>query len=390
MRRTVHQLSLSLLAIVALSLVALGVFLSKGNPETVQASAPFAVPDAQKPDNSQCLACHTQPDQVHALPNGDMVSLTIDSQSYDQAIHANLACQVCHTNITEFPHPENAAQSAREYTLQYKDTCNQCHEEQANQVHDNAHAALAQAGNPNTPICADCHDPHTQLPIQKDANGDPAAVENSKIAETCAKCHSGIVNDYRNSVHGQGLAEKNPDIPACHDCHGIHDLSNARSEEFRLNSPQLCATCHTRADIMDKYGISTNVLSTYVADFHGTTVTLFRHEDPSLPTNKPVCYDCHGVHNIAAVDDPERGLEMKANLLITCQKCHPDASENFPASWLSHYNASPTKFALVYYVDLFYRIFVPSVLGVMALIVLTDVLRRTGITRRKNHNTKEG
>ena len=32
--------------------------------------------------------------------------------------------------------------------------------------------------------------------------------------------------------------------------------------------------------IMDKYGISTQVLNTYVADFHGTTVTLFEKQSP--------------------------------------------------------------------------------------------------------------
>ncbi len=53
---------------------------------------------------------------------------------------------------------------------------------------------------------------------------------------------------------------------------------------------------------MDKYGISTQVLNTYVADFHGTTVTLFEKQSPDAQTNKPVCYDCHGVHDIAATD----------------------------------------------------------------------------------------
>ena len=49
---------------------------------------------------------------------------------------------------------------------------------------------------------------------------------------------------------------------------------------------------------MNKYEISTEVFDTYVADFHGTTVILFEHQDPNVETNKAVCYDCHGVHNI--------------------------------------------------------------------------------------------
>ena len=53
---------------------------------------------------------------------------------------------------------------------------------------------------------------------------------------------------------------------------------------------------------MQKYGISTEVFNTYVADFHGTTVTLFERQHPDQPTNKAVCTDCHGVHDIQARD----------------------------------------------------------------------------------------
>jgi hypothetical protein len=81
---------------------------------------------------------------------------------------------------------------------------------------------------------------------------------------------------------------------------------------------------------MGQYDISTDVFNTYVADFHGTTVTLFDHqgfedEDPLFRTNMAVCSDCHGVHNIMATDDPHAGIAIKENLLITCQECHPDA-----------------------------------------------------------------
>jgi hypothetical protein len=43
---------------------------------------------------------------------------------------------------------------------------------------------------------------------------------------------------------------------------------------------------------------------------------------------------------------------------------------------MSHYVASPTKNPLVYYVNLFYKFFIPSVLGGMTLFVITDIYRR--------------
>jgi hypothetical protein len=124
---------------------------------------------------------------------------------------------------------------------------------------------------------------------------------------------------------------------------------------------------------MDKYGISTDVLNTYVADFHGTTVTLFEQQSPDAPTNKPVCYDCHGVHDISWVTDPNTGIEMQQNLLVRCQKCHPDATSSFPSAWMSHYIPSPEHYSLVYYVNLFYKFFIPLVLGGMVALVGLDV-----------------
>jgi hypothetical protein len=389
MRGTVYKRSLTLLAVLALAvLAAAGLFLLGGKQAAVQAApaqSPVLEPVVpQQPDNSMCLACHSRPDEVHQFPNGDTVSITVDEQAYGQGVHAALACQTCHTNITEYPHPENTAQSAKEYTLQYKGTCNQCHPGQAEDIKGSAHAKLAEMGNENTPLCADCHTPHATAPIKKDANGDPAPEERANIATICSQCHSAIVEQYKQSVHGEGVfGEHNPDVPACNDCHGIHKITQARTVEFRLDSPNLCSNCHTRPEIMDKYGISTDVMDTYVSDFHGTTVMLFEPAAPGQDTNKPVCYDCHGVHNIAAVDDPERGLEVKKNMLTSCQKCHPDATENFPTSWMSHYIATPTRFPLVYYVQLFYKFFVPGVLGVMLVFVVSDILYKAGITGRK-------
>ncbi|MFH1908493.1 MAG: cytochrome C, partial [Chloroflexota bacterium] len=151
---------------------------------------------------------------------------------------------------------------------------------------------------------------------------------------------------------------------------------------FRTNSPLICARCHTDPAIMDKYGISTRVVNTYVADFHGTTITLFEKTHPDQATNKPVCFDCHGVHNIQKADDPIYGIAMKENLLVACQKCHPDATANFPDSWMSHYIPSPENYPIVYYVNLFYKFFIPAVLGPMVIFVLSDIARRL-INRRK-------
>jgi len=338
----------------------------------------------QKPDNSACLSCHQREGITWPLPSGEVLPLTINPKGYDQSVHARLSCQVCHTNITGFPHPENTAKDRRDYTLQYQTTCNQCHPNQVKELADSVHTRLFQEGNRDAPICADCHNPHTQEVIEKTPDGLPAPSEHARIAQTCSTCHAAIYEEYLSSVHGSGIIEnRNPDVPACTDCHGVHRITNPKTAAFRLSSPQLCAKCHTDETIMSKYGLSTQVLNTYVADFHGTTVVLFEKTDPDQETNKPVCYDCHGVHDIQRVDDPNKGIAIKENLLRTCQRCHPDASTNFPDSWLGHYIPSPDRHPLVYYVNLFYKIFIPTVLGGMAIFVASDIYYRVWGRKRR-------
>ena len=362
--------------VIAILPLILGLLVIAGQA-TPASAATLPAPAGQKPDNTPCLACHGQSGQTWKLPGGEVIGITVDSNMYDGSVHNTFNCATCHVNISGYPHPKNSAQTLMDYRAQFKNTCNNCHKDQSAALADSAHTALAKSGNQNTPICIDCHNAHTQVPIKKDASGNPTFEEKATIAKICAQCHNGVYTQYIDSVHGAGVLAKNPDVPACNDCHGIHTITDARSVEFRLKSPELCAKCHTDASIMGKYNISTNVLSTYVADFHGTTVTLFEKQSPDQQTNKPVCFDCHGVHNIVNVQDPKAGLEIKSNMLKVCQKCHPDATtETFAASWMSHYEPSPTKYPIVYYINLFYQILIPAVLGFMVLMVLLDAIWR--------------
>ncbi len=227
----------------------------------------------------------------------------------------------CHTDIREFPHPENTAETLRDLTLELYTSCKRCHQEKYDASLDSVHGKALAGGNENAAVCTDCHNPHnTQNP----------SLPRSRIPQTCERCHSEIVKLYEESVHGSALiGEGNPDVPTCIDCHGVHDVEGPSTGPFHLFSPTICEKCHADKELMGRYGISTDVFESYVADFHGTTVTLFEELAPDQETNKPVCIDCHGVHDMKRVDDPESTV-IKENLLGTCQKCHPDATTNFP------------------------------------------------------------
>ena len=332
----------------------------------------------------ECLDCHGQPGSSVSFKDGSAKDVALDPRAWAESVHGSmgLSCTDCHTEHGSYPHPEVKAGSARDYTLSHYTSCRQCHEDQFKKQLDGVHVKAIAGGNKNAAVCSDCHNPHAQRKITAE---DGTLLPEGRLAvpRTCARCHGEIQAKYRQSVHGAALVDGNPDVPTCIDCHGVHDIPDPRTAAFRLESPRMCADCHTDAKRMAKYKLSTQVLRTYVADFHGSTVTLFQRRHPDQVTNKPVCYDCHGVHDIASKSDPKKGLQVKANLLRTCQKCHPDATTNFPDAWLSHYIPARDRAPAVYWARLAYNILIPAVVGGMALFVGTDWVRRR-IERRRH------
>jgi Cytochrome c3 len=342
---------------------------------TLGAPSPLP-PNFQSISNETCLSCHSNPNLTMKLDNGDLLSLYVSPDVYGHSIHGEkgYACVQCHTTVGNYPHPAFSAADQRDVSLKLYPLCQRCHSSQFQLTKDSIHAAAQASGNRNAAVCTDCHTAHAVRQLTDPQTGNLLPETRIWIPQTCAQCHYAIYQQYSTSVHGAALlTEGNPDVPTCIDCHGVHNIENPTTAAFRLRSPQICAKCHTDPKIMDKYGISTQVLNTYVADFHGTTATIFEKESPDARTNVAVCYDCHGVHDIQSVNNPKTGLDVKQNLLARCQVCHPDATANFPSAWLDHYIPSPQKYPLIYYVNLFYKVFIPTILGGMAILVLFDI-----------------
>lgn len=375
-------LTLPVLAVVTVLTVALTTSPRVVSATVAEAPAQAAAPAPQADpgvSNEYCLECHAKPGQIKELPSGELLYLTIDAEAYNESVHGEggYACVQCHVDIRSYPHPSLVAADLRQVTLNMSPTCKSCHLSNYEKTRDSVHQTAFEEGNANAATCSDCHNPHYQTRMHNPTTGALTARGRAQVPQMCARCHSTIYDQYKNSVHGDALIGLgNPDVPTCIDCHGVHNIGDPTTNEFRLKSPDLCAECHTDASIMSKYDISTDVLSTYLSDFHGTTVTLFEKEHPDQETNKPVCFDCHGVHDITRPDDPAKGLQVRENVLTACQRCHPDATANFPDSWMSHYIPSADKNPLVYYVNVFYQFLIPGVIGGMVIFVASDAYRR--------------
>ncbi len=328
----------------------------------VRASEP-----AQKTEE-YCLSCHNNPDLEMTLPSGEKLSLYVSPETIAKSMHSPLGieCEACHTNISTYPHPAQTYQDKRSFSRGYYEACKKCHSTNYAKTMDSMHNKAAEAGNLNAPVCTDCHGYHNvQKPDQP----------RSAISTTCSQCHADIYNEYKDSVHGKALIEENnADVPVCTDCHGVHNVQDPRTAQFRVKSPELCAGCHANADLMKKYNLPADVYSLYQISWHGVDVSVYEARWPTIQHQSAVCTDCHGVHNIRSTKDPQSSVNP-ANLLATCQKCHPDAGPNWTGAWTGHVQISLEATPFVYYTQLFYSSFTPFVLWLSVIYVALQISR---------------
>lgn len=315
-----------------------------------------------------CLDCHSDPDLRMIFPNGETLSLSINAEDFRHSVHGTrLACTDCHQRNLEVPHEAPAwIQSPRQLAVVEYESCKRCHFDNYTRTLDSMHFDAMAQGEEDAPICTDCHGSHNIIRLTE---------SRSNIAGTCSTCHEDIADEYRASVHGTALAdEDNPDVPVCITCHGVHNITSATTGSFRQASVDRCAECHADKELMDEYEVSADVFNTYLDDFHGKTLGFYQEQDSDVWPDVAVCTDCHGVHDMAEVDDPDSSV-IKENLVATCQQCHENAEANFPSAWLSHYQSSLDTAPLVYLVKQYYRFLIPAMIFGLALNIALDLWR---------------
>jgi nitrate/TMAO reductase-like tetraheme cytochrome c subunit len=176
----------------------------------------------------------------------------------------------------------------------------------------------------NNISCIDCHGGQANMTgtVSIDAMANMTKLSKENDIYVCAKCHSNVTSQYKQSVHWNEF-EKGVTIAAtCTDCHSNHDILSSKdpnSSTNPANIPLLCANCHENQTKMQAwyYGIQTDRFDTYKQSFHYKSLLL---------GNKGVatCPDCHENHDTRAESDPKSTI-YPANLPSTCgkQDCHP-------------------------------------------------------------------
>jgi uncharacterized protein with PIN domain len=243
--------------------------------------------------------------------------------------------------------------------------CRQCHHQIYDLTRKGVHQSVARDHPRGAPVCSDCHGTHDV----KATSQSP-----SRGAARCQSCHEQVFDIYAKSVHGAAvLAQGNPDVPTCADCHRAHDIRNPGVDEYRSRLPQICGNCHSDRERMARYNLSPHVVRSYLDDFHGVTLRFYAREKRSV-REIAVCVDCHGVHDIRSTRGEDK-QEIKQRLLDRCRRCHPQASAAFPDAWVSHWIPSPERAAIVYWIQWFYWILIPLMLLGLGLQVILHLWR---------------
>jgi len=178
--------------------------------------------------------------------------------------------------------------------------CVVCHGKEAKQFERGLHARLSFG-------CVDCHggDPDALETAAAHTNGFLSLKDPRAAVERCASCHSdsermqgyGLRTDqaqiYWTSAHGRALAEGHLDVATCVQCHGDHAIfrsTDPRSPIHKFSQPETCGRCHANAELMDRYGLSAEVVDEYRGSVHGKALL------SESRLSSPTCSDCHSSH----------------------------------------------------------------------------------------------
>jgi len=262
--------------------------------------------------NSACLECHEDKALTKTNAAGKEVSLFVDVAKLAASVHKTNTCASCHADITT-EHPDDQV-PARPVN------CQQCHEKQSESYGASVHALALAKGQKGSATCSDCHGGHSIL-----LPASPASpLYFARLAETCGACHEQVAKDVEESVHGKAVAAGHREAPTCTDCHSEHKIEALKTSSPLKISAQICSQCHASERMNTKYKLPPDRVKTFFDSYHGLAAQYGS-------TTAANCASCHGVHRILPSSDPRSSI-YQTNLVTTCGKCHPGATDNFAQS----------------------------------------------------------
>lgn len=310
---------------------------------------------------------------------------------YRRGIHAEAAaagdtrapsCANCHGGHDVYPTSDRRSKT---YPLNVINLCGDCHSQHHEKTTNgrdetqyvqnymqSVHGKAVQiAGLVVAATCADCHEGHEVRP----AADEVSSINRQQIPETCGQCHRGIEEVYAKSIHGQKLAQGDPDAPVCSDCHTAHAITQAATPGFMRDIVGECGQCHDRIG----NGGKASLYETYRMSYHGQVNELGSSRSAR-------CSDCHGAHDIMPVDDPTSRLHAD-NRVRTCGACHENSNVRF-VQFMPHADYRDGKnFPILHGVWLYFVVLMIVTFVFYGVHSLLWLIR--SLIERRRHTTRE-
>ncbi|HKJ67254.1 MAG TPA: cytochrome c3 family protein [bacterium] len=291
--------------------------------------------------DDDCLMCHGDATMMESMGVDDWKPLVVNQEGYNQSIHSmESGCVGCHWDISEFPHPEKAERV----------DCGTCHYEANKDYLGGIHGKAYQRGAPYAPTCKDCHGDHEILP----PTDEQSLTYKMNIPYLCGKCHQegapvanvynihehNILENYSQSIHGEGLFQKGLTVTAtCNNCHGNHKIlphTNLESTVSITNVAGTCMQCHTKIEDVHVQVIRGELWEEEPGAIPACTDCHRPHrarkEAIVIRTSDRECLECHSAPDIhKVVDGKQVSMTVTSEVLdesvhetIACVKCHTD------------------------------------------------------------------
>jgi thiosulfate reductase cytochrome b subunit len=194
-----------------------------------------------------CAKCHESDLVLETRPIGydEAVEDFVDSIHGKALLVDGLivapSCNNCHGVHDILPHQNPNSRISRESVPK---TCGECHVLVEDIYNESVHGQMLNSHDTSAPICTTCHQSHVSSP--------PHSAEFRLQADRmCGQCHEDQLEGYRDTFHGKAIALGRPDVAACYDCHGHHDIARTDDPASYISDArrvETCKQCHPKAN----------------------------------------------------------------------------------------------------------------------------------------------
>ena len=302
---------------------------------------PFLVFSLSAASNEDCMECH-EDDEMTMERGGREISVFVDINKFQQSVHSEQECIDCHSDadVDEFPHEDELE----------KVYCGDCHDDIQLDFEASIHGRALNRNAPYAPTCSECHGTH-----EIKNNTDPSSESfKMNIPIMCGRCHKegapvarvykisehNILENYSQSIHGEGLFKKGLLVSAaCTDCHRSHLIlprTSKASSVSATNISETCMSCHFLIEEVHKKIIRGELWENEPGAIPACTDCHVPHkvrkETLELTLSDRSCLKCHKRNDVHKIVNGEKvSLTINRDIIdasvhknIPCVKCHSD------------------------------------------------------------------